>query len=84
MPSQCNANSAACDMETDMNGCWMGDYCQPNDYSCPPVCPNPMPSHCDESSHACDMGAGPDGCWLGDYCEPLDEPCPVVSHASSM
>merc|ERR1712133_279432 len=60
--------------------CWMGDWCQPNNYTCPPVCHMPAPSLCDENSHACDMGWY-GSCWMGDYCVPLEETCPVACYS---
>merc|ERR1719232_1290873 len=78
-PSQCDENSQACDLGTDRNGCWIGDFCQPNEYSCPPVCHAPMPAQCDANSQVCDMGWS-GSCWMGDYCQPWDVPCPVACY----
>ena len=75
-PSQCDANSHACDMGGGPDGCWLGDYCQPSDVPCPHACYPPMPSQCDENSISCDNGMDMHGCWMGDFCQSMEIPCP--------
>merc|ERR1719322_514374 len=87
MPSICASESdQICDMGVDMDGCWLGDYCQSNDVPCPDmtsygtfdnICPTFTAAICDaETEQNCDMGMDMNGCWMGDYCQPLDYPCP--------
>merc|ERR1712064_52532 len=73
--SICGPESQNCDMGVDMNGCWMGDYCQPLEIPCPVICPTMTASICGPESQNCDMGLDMNGCWLGDYCQPTDMPC---------
>merc|ERR1711997_819489 len=55
MPAECGATDVRCDMGT-YGDCWMGDYCMPEGYNCPPTCHIPIYTHCGEGEFACDMG----------------------------
>merc|ERR1711944_84779 len=79
MPSECSATEVRCDSGT-YDGCWIGDYCMPEDYICPHVCDYPAPAQCGEGEIVCDMGSHA-GCWMGDYCMPGGSDCPPVCNS---
>merc|ERR1712107_411004 len=71
-----------CDMGTDLNGCWMGNWCQDKSMG---GCPAPIggselnsgedicahmtyTEECSDSQISCDSGYSYEGCWLGNYC----------------
>merc|ERR1712012_986210 len=71
-----------CDMGTDLNGCWMGNWCQDKSMGgCPaPVGGSELNSgedicahmtyteECSDSQISCDSGYSYEGCWFGNYC----------------
>merc|ERR1712223_883509 len=69
-------------MGTDLNGCWMGNWCQDKSMG---GCPAPIggselnsgedicahmtyTEECSDSQISCDSGYSYEGCWLGNYC----------------
>merc|ERR1712083_1135060 len=76
MPAECGATDVRCDMGT-YGDCWMGDYCMPEGYNCPPTCHIPIYTHCGEGEFACDMGMTA-GCWMGETCMAEGSSCPSL------
>merc|ERR1719402_1350862 len=65
----------SCDMGTDDNGCWLGNYCMnamyqgANNATCYEMCP----AICDwETETTADYGYDESGCWMGNYCVPMN------------